>query len=207
MTRRIATRARRLAMTLALIVAGGLGLVGVARAAPVPGLYEGHTAAGITVAVTVIGQGPTAQVTDTGAICQSPNPGPVGAPSVDGVGADGEYRYRIADDGAFGAVGAGDDQEVAGQINGTSGEVSVSRNSLLMRFCDPADDADHAPGDGYAVPVTPGWAPPVPTSPTGSGAARIRRARGPSRCGAAARSSASSPPTPTSVRAPRCSAR
>ena len=72
MGRTAAQRGRRLAVAVAVAIAAGL-LTGASAwaATPTPGLYEGHLANGITVALTVTGGSAGPVVTRTGAICQA----------------------------------------------------------------------------------------------------------------------------------------
>jgi hypothetical protein len=158
--RRIPKGVRRLVIAVTVGPALTLVVCGAAAAAPSPGLYEGHLANGITVAVTVKGSGADALVTRTGAICQS-----VGDQFVDNSGAiiiggdrRGAYQYRLARDGSFGdKISYADDNRMGGRLDGTTGTVSISRNSFVVRGCDSAHDPEGTgvgAGEGYPVAVS-----------------------------------------------------
>ena len=123
---------------------------------PSAGLYEGHLANGITVALTVT-DGPSGPVvTRTGAICQAVDDDFVHNSGAVIIGADatGDYSYEVGSNGAFGQVTYGDDQMISGRLDGDSGTVSISRNSYVVRGCDIPQDADNVQNShAYPIPV------------------------------------------------------
>ncbi len=157
MGRSLAARGRQLAVALTATIAGGLIAGAAAQAAvPSPGLYEGHLANGITVALSVTQDRSGTVVTRTGAICQATdgdfvhNSGAV----ITGADATGDYSYRVGANGAFGSVGYGDDQKISGKLDGAAGTVSISRNSFVVRGCDIPQDADNVhDSQAYPIPV------------------------------------------------------
>ena len=157
MGRTVAQRGRRVAA--AIVVAAGAGLftgAGAWAATPSAGLYEGHLANGITVALTVTDGSSGPVVTRTGAICQAVdddfvhNSGAV----ISGADATGDYSYDVGSNGAFGQVTYGDDDKISGRLDGDSGTVSISRNSYVVRGCDIPQDADNVHNSqAYPIPV------------------------------------------------------